>query len=176
MRTITWLAVLLLAGCAGGGDQMAHQDDLADALADAPADTPAGEPFTHHDGLTVAVTGLEPVQARDVAELAAGHTPVKVTVELDNGSGDAVPLESPFQPVALLTGPNRAEASRVSGWMDGPELATDLPRQVGAGQTLEVFYTFEVPRDQLDELAVEVSFEPDRYPPVLFVGAEDLLS
>jgi hypothetical protein len=170
--TLVLVAAVLTFGCATDDGPAAAGEEAGVDLS-----VPDGETEAVHDGgLTVRLADLETLPANYAADLPAGNELVKVTLELSNGGDGPVPLESPMRHMALLYGPNLEEASRATGYMtDDPARELDQlpPRQVGPGETVEVFYSFEAP--DVTEMTVEATIEPDVYPPVRFSGAEALL-
>lgn len=176
---------LLMASACGGTDtaadedaQMGHASDEDAQMGHDPegfeAEGPASEPLEYADGLIVRPAVDEPPKDW-AADFPSGHTLVRVTLTLENTGEDAVDLSGPFQKMALMHGPNRQDADRVSGYMGehGEDLNSDDPRQVGAGQTVEVAYSYAVPDEDSDELLVEATI--DDYPPYIFTGVEELL-
>lgn len=178
MKTFTGAlaALLLLVACGQDDDQAGPQEggQMTDETAGQPAEGSADETVERPDGMTLRLATLEQLPDDWGANLPDGHTLVRVTLELENTGGEAIPLETTFMPMALLHGPNRQDADRGGGYMDdGHDWSSDNPRQLGAGETIEMFYTFEVPDDDLDELYVEATV--DEHPPFIFTDAETLL-
>jgi len=146
----------------GGG----ATDDADPAAPFAPETKPAvglDESAPFDSGVVARLVRVESVagEAQGPGEVAGPA--VRVTVEITNGTGAPVSLDSTV--VNLYAGQDLAPAEPLSG-----PGASVLSGDLAVGRTATGAYVFNVPADQRDRLQVTVSYDPT-VTTVLFEGA-----
>lgn len=123
------------------------------------------EPASPAEGLEITVDSTEPVQAEGMGPGGMSGPAIAVVVTVHNTT-DA-PVETLGGTVTVAYGPDAlpADLSLQSG--DRP-----LPQVVAAGETVSGTYTFLVPEDQREDLAITASYRASD-PAVVFTGGAD---
>jgi hypothetical protein len=150
-------ALIVVAGCGGPAAKTAAPIVTSSPLSSAPPSAgPATAMHAWPGGLTARVIGVEKLDPSLGNSQDPANILVKLTVTLTN-TGQAAALAYNRFLWQLLTGPNRVEAHDDEGnQFTGGKLTSPVPEQLGAGQTLTLFDSWDVPADQVATLAVRV--------------------
>lgn len=95
---------------------MSAQAEPSASASAAPLEGPASQPHRYPDGLTVTLTKVERVPNGWGADVPTSQAIVRLTLDVANGTADALPVEPMTREMTLLHGPNRQEAGQVTGY------------------------------------------------------------
>jgi hypothetical protein len=113
-----------------------------------------------------------------VVPLPAGQALVRVAVLAENNGPEPVVLNSYNRPLTLLYGANRYEADQDPGYF-GEEssdiLTSEEPERIAPASSHKIFMSFNVPVEELGELAARVDLVPGYYTPYIFTEVHTVL-
>jgi hypothetical protein len=133
-------------------------DELPPSLPEVPLDAPAAV----GNGIVAAIASVEAIDGTAVGPGNIAGPALRLTVRIDNGTGEAVSLDGVA--VNLSYGPDRTPASP----LDDPS-RSPFSGMVGPGASGEGVYVFRVPDDVRDRITVEVGYQAGA-PLLLFTG------
>lgn len=134
-------------------------DELPAALPEVALD----EPAEVGNGIVATLPSIEAVQGQATGPGNVNGPAVRVTVRIENGTGEAISLDGVA--ANLYTGADRAPASPLDD-ASAQAFSGVLP----AGDAAEAVYVFSVPADARDAVTVEVGYQAGA-PLLLFTGS-----
>ncbi|MCX5066641.1 hypothetical protein OOJ91_12205 [Micromonospora lupini] len=176
MRVYRYVVVVaaitgLLSGCTGDDEPQAGPSPVVTSAASGDAgepsdllpitEGPAAAGAAWPDGLTAKLVAVERVPNSWGADVPKSMAIVRVTVEVRNGTGDVLPMESGIRRTTLLHGGVRVEAEAEAGYSyhDPAEarrksLSEDGGTRIPVGKTLRFVESSTVPVGSLGELTL----------------------
>lgn len=133
-------------------------DQLPSALPEVPLDSPAAV----GNGIVATLPEIESIEGTAVGPGNIAGPALRVTVRIENGTGQAVSLDGVA--VNMYLGADRSPASP----LDDPS-RSPFGGMLDAGGSADGVYVFSVPTDQRDAVTIEVGYQAGA-PLLLFTG------